>query len=66
MLESNSQQEVLALLPEAPESVQALTAIGEQSIAQVLKQWGQTQTARLRHLTFQLTDAQLELVEEVL
>ena len=66
ILEYKSPEEVLALLPETAESLQALTAIGEQSIAQALKQWEQTQKARLRHLTFQLTDAQLEVVEEVL
>ena len=66
ILEDKSPEEVLALLPETAESLQALTAIGEQSIAQALKQWEQTQKARLRHLTFQLTDAQLEVVEEVL
>ncbi len=66
ILEYKSPEEVLALLPETAESLRALTAIGEQSIAQALKQWEQTQKARLRHLTFQLTDAQLEVVEEVL
>ena len=66
ILEDKSPEEVLALLPETAESLQALTAIGEQSIAQALKQWEQTQKARLRHLTFQPTDAQLEVVEVVL
>jgi hypothetical protein len=47
-------------------SLQALTSIGEKSIAQALQHWEQTQKARLRHLAFQLTDAQLEVVEEVL
>ena len=66
ILEDKSPEEVMALLPETAESLQALTAIDEQSISQALKQWEQTQKARLRHLTFQLTDAQLEVVEEVL
>ncbi|HZA22431.1 MAG TPA: ParB N-terminal domain-containing protein, partial [Dehalococcoidia bacterium] len=66
ILESKSQEEVLALLPETAVSLQALTSIGEKSIAQALQHWEQTQKARLRHLAFQLTDAQLEVVEEVL
>ena len=66
ILKDKSPEEVLALLPETAASLQALTAIGEQSIAQALKQWEQTQKARLRHLAFQLTEAQLEVVEEVL
>ncbi len=66
ILKEKSPEEVLALLPETAASLEALTAIGEQSIAQALKQWEQTQKARLRHLAFQLTDAQLEVVEEVL
>ena len=66
ILKSRSQEEVLALLPETAASLQSLTAIGEQSIAQALQHWEQTQKARLRHLTFQLTEAQLEVVEKVL
>ncbi len=66
ILEDKSPEEVMALLPDTTASLQALTAIDEQSIAQALKQWEQTQKARLRHLAFQLTDAQLEVVEEVL
>ncbi len=66
ILKSRSREEVLALLPETTASLQSLTAIGEQSIAQALQHWEQTQKARLRHLTFQLTEAQLEVVEEVL
>ena len=66
ILESKSQDEVLALLPETAASLQALTSIGEQSIAQALQHWEQAQKARLRHLAFQLTDSQLEVVEGVL
>jgi ParB family chromosome partitioning protein len=52
ILESKSQDEVLALLPETAASLQDLTSIGEQSIAQALQHWEQTQKARLRHLAF--------------
>jgi ParB family chromosome partitioning protein len=66
ILESKSQDEVLALLPETAASLQALTSIGEQSITQALQHWEQTQKARLRHLAFQLTDQQLNIVEKAL
>ena len=56
----------MALLPETAASLQALTSIGKQSIAQALQQWEQAQKARLHHLAFQLTDVQLRVVEEAL
>ncbi len=66
VLESMPQEEVMALLPETAASLQALTSIGKQSIAQALQQWEQAQKARLHHLAFQLTDVQLQVVEEAL
>jgi ParB family chromosome partitioning protein len=66
LLKTLSQQEVLELLPETSISLSSLTNLGELSIAQALQQWEQIQKARLRHLAFQLTDAQLSVVEEVL
>jgi ParB family chromosome partitioning protein len=66
ILGSKSQEEVLALLPETAVSLQSLTAIGQQSLAQAVQQWEQAQKARLRHLAFQLTESQLEVVEQVL
>ena len=66
ILATKSQKEVLDLLPETASSLQMLSSIGEQSLAQALQQWEQAQKARFRHLSFQLTDAQLEVVEEVL
>jgi hypothetical protein len=66
ILASIPQEEVLALLPDTAASLQSLSAIGEQSIAQALQYWEQTQKTRLRHLAFQLTNTQFELVEGVL
>ena len=66
LLESLPQKEVLELLPETSASLSELTSLGEQSIAQALQQWEKIQKARLRHLAFQLTDAQLSVVEEAL
>ena len=66
VLASRTQQEVLAVLPETASSLQSLTSIGEQSLARTIQQREQTQKARLRHLSFQLTDDQLEVVDQVL
>lgn len=66
LLEHLPQHEVLEILPETSASLHELVNLGEQSIAQALQQWEQIQQARLRHLAFQLTDAQLSVVEEAL
>lgn len=60
------QNEVLSLLPETPESLRDLASLGQGDLAVHLQAWQRAQAARLRHLQFQLTDAQLEVVEETL
>ena len=66
ILESLPKEEVLALLPETAESLQALSSLGQESMADYLQNWQRVQGARLKHLQFQLTPAQLEVVEEAL
>ena len=66
ILDGKLTEEVLSLLPETAASLQALTAISAQSIAQAFQQRERSQKARLHHLEFQLTNAQFEVVEEVL
>lgn len=66
MLESLPQNEVLSILPESTESLQALASLGVMKMSEHLQAWQQAQAVRLRHLTFQLTDAQLDMVEEAL
>ena len=66
VLESRSQDEVLALLPETAESLASLVSLGQEDIASYLEAWEKAQAARLKHLQFQLTSAQLVVVEEVL
>ena len=66
VLESLPNNEVLSILPESTESLQALASLGVMDISEHLRAWQQAQAARLRHLTFQLTDAQLDVVEETL
>ncbi len=66
ILESLPKEEVLSLLPETTESLQALSFLGQESMADYLQNWQRAQGARLKHLQFQLTPAQLEVVEETL
>jgi ParB family chromosome partitioning protein len=66
VLQSLPQEEVLSLLPETAQSLQALSSLGQETMADYLKSWQNAQSARLKHLQFQLTPAQLEVVEEAL
>jgi ParB family transcriptional regulator, chromosome partitioning protein len=66
VLQSLPQEEVLRLLPETAQSLQALAALGQETMADYLQNWQQAQGARLKHLQFQLTPIQLEVVEEAL
>jgi ParB family transcriptional regulator, chromosome partitioning protein len=66
VLQSLPQEEVLRLLPETAQSLQALASLGQETMADYLKNWQNAQSARLKHLQFQLTPAQLEIVEEAL
>ena len=66
VLETMPREEVLAILPETADSLNALLELGEADLAKHLQAWQRAQSARLRHLTFQLVPTQLELVEEAL
>ena len=66
VLETMPREEVLAVLPETADSLEALLELGEADLAQHLQAWQRAQPARLRHLTFQLVPSQLEVVEEAL
>lgn len=66
VLQSLPQEEVLQLLPETAQSLQSLSTLGQDTMADYLKNWQNAQSARLKHLQFQLTPAQLEIVEEAL
>ncbi len=58
--------EVLRLLPETGQSLQNLRELGAESLAEHLEAWQKAQAARLRHMTFQLSNSQLGIVEEAL
>ncbi len=58
--------DVLALLPETSQSLQALASLGQQDLAGYIQNWQQSQSARLKHLTFQSTSDQAEVIEAAL
>lgn len=66
VLDRYSTQDVVALLPESVESLRGLTELGTSDLANALQQWEAAQAAKLRHLQFQLTDLQKEVVDEAL
>ena len=66
ILESVPESEVLSLLPETIGSLKSLSQINEMDLAEHLKAWDEAQIARLRHLQVQLTNNQMETVEEAL
>ena len=66
ILDHLSHEEVLSILPETTESLNEIATVGTANLSERLQAWQEAQAARLRHLTFQLTPVQLELVEEAL
>ena len=66
VLKALPQSEILGILPETAESLMALATLGEADMAEHLRAWEQAQAARLRHMIFQLSDSQLESVEEAI
>lgn len=59
-------EDVTALLPETSESLRAITSLGTADLASGLAEWQAKQLARLKHLTFQVTDEQQDIVEAAL
>lgn len=66
VLENVPETDVLAVLPETADTLKALAAMGQETIADYLQAWQDAQAARLKHLQFQLTATQLEVVDEAL
>ena len=64
VLESVPQYEVLRLLPETADGLQALVNLGEEDLATRLDAWQAAQGARLKLLQFRLTDAQSRVVHQ--
>jgi hypothetical protein len=53
-------------LPETAIGLKSLESLGKQSAEEYLTHWQHEQPARLKHLQFQLTSSQLEVVEAAL
>ncbi len=66
ILKQLPQDQVLAILPETSNSLNALSTLGQQDMAEHLQAWQRAQRARLKHLQFQLTSSQLEIVQRAL
>ncbi len=66
LLNDIPEDKILALLPETIESLKALSTLGQADLAEHLQAFQEAQAARLRHLQVQLTNEQLETVEEAL
>src|SRR5919106_3572014 len=66
ILDHVPEAELVKLLPETVESLRAFASLGQQDLAGYLQNWQQSQRARLKHLTFQFTPPQLEIIEEAL
>ena len=66
VLKTLTPEEVLAVLPEGAEGLNALASLGQSTMADYLQKWENARPARLKHLVFQLTAAQLETVQQAL
>ena len=66
ILKQVPEDQVLAILPDSAQGLDALASLGQQDMAEHLRAWQLAQGARLKHLQFQLTTSQLEVVQVAL
>jgi ParB family chromosome partitioning protein len=66
VLEVLSPSDVSKLLPESADSLRGLSTLGQADMAASLRAWDMARSARLRHMTFQLSNEQVLLVEKAL
>jgi len=66
VMETVTGKEIAAILPETVGSLKAIALMGQETIAAYLQNWQQARAVRLKHLQFQLTPSQLEVVEKAL
>ena len=57
---------VLGVLPETRESLEAISRLGQEDVAEHLAAWEEARRARLHHQTFELTGEELEVVRQAL
>ncbi|MFC2000144.1 ParB/RepB/Spo0J family partition protein [Chloroflexota bacterium] len=60
------ESEVLSILPETAVGLKSLVCLGPETVTGYLRNWQDAQAARLKHLQFQLTAVQYEVVEKVM
>lgn len=66
VLKTLTEDQVLSILPEGANGLSTLASLGQETIAEHLDRWEQARPARLKHLLFQLTPAQLGIVQAAL
>lgn len=66
VIETVPKEQVLGLLPETAEGLEALLTLGQEDLGTYLEEWEKTRSARLRTLQVRLTQDQLEVVEKAL
>ncbi len=66
VLKAIPEEEVAAILPDTASSLRTITSMNEETIASCLQNFEKARQAKLRHLQFQLTDDQLEIIQEAL
>lgn len=66
ILETMPVEEVAAVLPETADSLRAIASVGTEDMATYLKDWQKAQKARLKHMIFQITQAQQKTVDQAL
>jgi hypothetical protein len=58
--------EILSILPETPGSLDDATNVGRENLDSFLEAWGAKNRSRLRHMTFQLSTDQIDVVEQAI
>ena len=66
VLETLPREEVVSVLPETVQTLDALASLGEGDLAEQLSAWEAARAARLHHFTAQLSPDQIEVVEQAI
>jgi ParB family transcriptional regulator, chromosome partitioning protein len=66
ILSSIPEDNVLSILPETSDSLQALSSLSQSDLAEHLQAWEEAQAVKLKHMQLQFTRPQLDTVEEAL
>ncbi len=66
VLETVTEEQVIAIIPETAGTLKAIAAMGQLDMTAYLKNWQQAKATKLKHMMFQLSQDQLDMVEEAL